>query len=266
MIKLLAIDYDGTLLSKVNEKTYIDSSTLSYLKVLSINGVKIGVVSGRPYAILLKSLKSHGVKPGNFCPSFLICKDTYVYWEIKGSFTQDIIWNKEKSRKIFKLMPSIRAVGAEMINLLIKKNIALPKNYYDNEFGLYFQFQNTELAANAKLLTEDSIYFVKSIKLYRNRNYLYITSSECGKEKTLQYICKTQGIRPNQVLAIGNSHNDMGMLDGSCGFTSAATNNAEYAIKNAVINNNGMVSAQNFSCGILDILKKFQKVGLKEGG
>src|SRR4030095_14566226 len=62
-------------------------------------------------------------------------------------------------------------------------------------------------------------------------------------------------LAPDQVLAVGDSANDISMLDGRLGFVCRTTSNAGERLKEGVRQNGGYVAEGRMGAGVVEILR-----------
>jgi hydroxymethylpyrimidine pyrophosphatase-like HAD family hydrolase len=82
-----------------------------------------------------------------------------------------------------------------------------------------------------------------------------IHDAAVGKGPVLAELARLWVIAPSEVLAIGDSHNDLSMLDGRLGFRSATVGNADGVIKEAVRRAGGSVASGHAGAGVLELLQ-----------
>ena len=83
---------------------------------------------------------------------------------------------------------------------------------------------------------------------------MQIADTAAGKANTLTRLAALWGLDPVQILAIGDSLNDVGMLGGAHGFRSATVANAALEVRTAVQRNGGFQSAARTGAGVLEAL------------
>lgn len=92
------------------------------------------------------------------------------------------------------------------------------------------------------------------VQVFHNRAMLVFRHVEICKGRVLLRVAAHFRLMPDRVLAIGDSENDTGMLNGMCGFQSACPANAEAAIIRQVLANVGILASQPAGRGVLEIL------------
>lgn len=77
-------------------------------------------------------------------------------------------------------------------------------------------------------------------------------------------VARIFGLKPCEILAIGDNYNDISMIDLKLGFVGGCVGNAEENIKKIVKAGGGYVGDGIAFRGVLDILKQARKDGLLE--
>ena len=85
-----------------------------------------------------------------------------------------------------------------------------------------------------------------------------------GAEKGNALLAATKafGLKPSEVLAIGDNYNDVSMIDGKLGFVGACVGNADDNIKKIVKDGGGYVGDGFAHRGVLDVIRQLKKDGL----
>lgn len=88
----------------------------------------------------------------------------------------------------------------------------------------------------------------------RVRKYVFIRHLTVSKGNSLNTLCRKNRIPSSKVLAIGDSGNDLSMLDGRFGFVGASPGNAETEIKQAINNQGGYVAKNHYGRGVAEVI------------
>jgi hypothetical protein len=90
----------------------------------------------------------------------------------------------------------------------------------------------------------------------RNVAGIAIRHEQVGKGELLLKACSRLGVAPGRVLAIGDSTNDLSMVDGRFGFIGGAPGNAESGIKIKVLAGGGYVADSGYGDGVAEIVSR----------
>jgi len=124
------------------------------------------------------------------------------------------------------------------------------------EYGLNVWFRTRSEASRAAQVLRRHLGSVPNVEVRRNVFITHITIASGGKGKVLKMLSDELGVEPNRVLAVGDSANDIDMLDGSCGFQSAAPADSELLVRRLVGRNGGILAQRHGSSGAAEILRR----------
>jgi HAD superfamily hydrolase (TIGR01484 family) len=255
-IKMIGMDFDLTLVDYPPSGAYIYPKTIAYLENLIRQGVEVGIVTGRDIWTMRDILTIAGVRFGDPFPSFVVVRENYIHWLKQNRIDAHDIWNNRMSDQMARFSQTLSAHVSDWIDELAGQELNPRKWILFSDFGLEIHFPTSELAASACLLMEKWLEQVPDMHIHRNRMMANLVHKASGKGYALQQAALAKGFAAKQVLAIGDSLNDLSMLDGSYGFLCGTVENADPVVKQAVMDNKGIVSNKPASQGLLDILEK----------
>lgn len=249
MIKLLALDLDGTLLCEGK----MSECAKRAMNEVAQKGVKIAIVTGRSFSDVERVMRENGL-PKHY-PHALVCEEKFIFYLLDGVCKEHLLWNKRRREELEQLK---REVGSltYLWAQKIKENLA-PLEEVVEEGMLFFAFSKREEAEEAHSLLQE---FVKPFPLcsaIRNRNLVSLTLSTAKKGGCLLQVTKDFGIKREEVLAVGDSQNDEDMLSERAGFLVATTANADPQIKEVVRRRGGYVATKEYGEGVAEIIKEF---------
>ena len=255
-IKLIGLDLDGTLIDPSGK---IERETIEILeKVTEVKGIKIAVVTSRSFEDVLPVFFENGLR---YFPSIIIAEEREIYISKDGIYQPlSEEWNNWIIKEEEKILPTSKKLLKKWAKELQKK-------------GLQFSFVSEEIEKKRKY---PSLKFVDVNQAERARRYvekelsflnvplragrpgicLDIRSNKTGKGKTLNKLLQLLKISPTSVLCIGDSHNDLEMLDGRYGFQSGCPANAEEVVKKAVLKNKGYIAQEKYGRGVIEIIER----------
>ena len=223
-MKLLMLDMDGTLLT--NDKNVTDK-TRKCLLGLKERNIKIGIATGRPVFNVKRALVNYnlvgivdyvvglnGVEIGN------LQNDTIQLQEqITSDMTKDIYF-KIKSTDLnmvtYRYQEGAYARFDEPRVHRLCNNLLLPLIVYD--------FSNDDQIWNKVLITRNYPFSKEEcewlLSLNNDQYHGFITDIDCfeivnskvSKASGIQVLCDQMGITINEVMAFGDSGNDIEML------------------------------------------------------
>jgi len=255
MIKMVALDLDGTLLEPSG---MIAQTTLEQLAKISEGGCKIAIATGRPYIRTLDPLKKNHLYPQGSFPQFLICEERDVYGLGEHGY---VAW--ESNQATLEEERSHLSLSHRLLSQLEKiaptLEFAINNAYSQTSRGFvetYFVYPHEALEA-FEVLTDLAVG--TPLKVTRNSRNVCLRSRKVGKGLTLKRVANYCSLGLSEVLAVGDSHNDLEML--ISGVVSATTNNADEMIKEVVRQTGGLISSLDHSLGVGQIIQRVVGTG-----
>lgn len=222
------------------------------------SGISVGICSGRYWWDVRDILLRHGVDFGDPYPQFLICRHAFIYWIEKGKLREDIGWNNTWIEEIGRVTSEMSSYIGEWLRELRHAGCG---NYVNwtlyHDYGFEVMYSTDGEAERARQIVARLIAEIPEVEVTRNYWGVNVTAACLNKGTTLEHVAGYLGLSPAQVLAIGDSLNDLPMLDGRRGFRSAAVANADESVKSAVLRNGGVVASERGGMGVLEIMKGF---------
>lgn len=256
MIGLIALDFDYTLIDYLpGQKAHIEPEALNLFNRLSASGIRMGIVTGRNFEGFPQTFNEVGGTWGDPFPGFLIALDSYLYEKnAQGEFQADEEENKKVQQRILQRVQEMLPYFPDCLKRLQENEIPIRSWAIGGEHGLTVETDTFLSAQKALELMEGKI---PGALCARNYHLFHITPLGEGKGASVLRYAQKLGLRPDEVLAIGDSLNDLTMLDGTLGFHSACVANADERVKAAVTRNQGMVSQFRASRGTADCILHF---------
>lgn len=251
-IRLLSTDFDGTLIGHEPDARTATSLSAA-LQDLRLRGAVWAVNTGRQLWFALEGLE-HARLPHD--PEFVLSSEKDIYcraaegdWEAFGE------WNARTERRTVDLfdraahvLDAIRAMSAR------DKNIEI---LYDN--GRVGGLMTSDTATMDRVVVElrSLASDVPDFSFNRNMVWMRFTHREIHKGSSLAELARLLGIPREEVLAIGDHHNDLPMLDGSAAAMVACPANALQEVRDAVSAAGGYVSPFGWGEGVADAIRHF---------
>lgn len=227
MIKLIAIDVDGTLL---NSKHELSQENKNWIKIATQKGAILSLASGRPINGLFDVFKQLEIEPEkHYLMGFngaVIARaiDHTIFFErtIELELTKSILKHLEQfpvtpilSRKhelIVSNPDGYHVLGEALMNSMELKVVDNLANYID--------FQPNKILVSAEPSVID--YYREAIQTPFNNQvdfvksapfYLEIIVKNTNKGSSLEYLANTLNIKQEEVMALGDNYNDLNMIE-----------------------------------------------------
>ncbi|MEC5422889.1 Cof-type HAD-IIB family hydrolase [Virgibacillus sp. C22-A2] len=234
-IKLIALDMDGTLLNDDHE---VSNHTQEVIAKALENDVHVVLSTGRwldscyPYAELLK------------LTSYLVTANGGEVWTVEKELLEQHLLGAEKVEKMWNIGEGI-GVNMWMISTDGVYRGERPNNFYEHKW-LKFGCDSLDQAKLDKMVEELS--YIKGLELTNSLPTNIEANPEgVSKASALKKVCQEIGITMNEVMAVGDSLNDIKMIQEAG--VGVAMGNAQEAIKNVADhitdtnNNDGVAKA-----------------------
>lgn len=251
-IGLLSTDFDGTLIGHEPDARTAASLT-SALRDLRERGALWAVNTGRQLWFALEGLE-HAHLPHD--PDFVLSSEKDIYrrlgegdWEAFGE------WNAETEKRTIDLLGRAGRV-IEAICEMSQREKSIEILYENGRIG-GLMTADTEtmdrVVETVRALAAD----VPDFSFNRNMVWMRFTHRAIHKGSSLAELARLLGIDRENVLAIGDHHNDIPMLDGSAAAMVACPANAVGEVKDAVRAAGGYVSPLSWGEGVADAIRHF---------
>lgn len=211
------------------------------------------VNTGRQLWFALEGLE-HAHLPHD--PEFILTSEKDIFRRVReGEWEAFGDWNALTERRTLDLFTRARHVLAAIEDLAAR------------EEGVEVLYENNRLAG---LMTSDTATMDRTAAVIRevaadvpefsfNRNHVWMRFAhrEIHKGSALAELARLLGIPREDVVAIGDHHNDIPMLDGSAAAMVACPDNAVNEVKDVVRAAGGYVSPYPWGEGVADAIRHF---------
>lgn len=255
-IRLLSTDFDGTLIGH-SPDTRTAASLAEALTELRKRGAIWAVNTGRQLWFALEGLEQAKLPHD---PDYVLTSERDIFHRVgEGEWEAFGDWNVRTEERTVDLFARARHVMAA-----IEEMVA-------NEEGIELLYENNRPAG---VMTVDVPTMDRAVRLIRelaadvpefsfNRNevWLRFAHREIHKGSALGELARLLAIPRDEVLAIGDHHNDIPMLDGSSAAMVACPANAVDEVKDVVRSAGGYISPHPWGEGVADAIRHFRVNG-----
>jgi HAD superfamily hydrolase (TIGR01484 family) len=251
-VRLLSTDFDGTLIGHEPDARTARSLGEA-LRGLREQGAVWAVNTGRQLWFALEGLE-HAHLPHD--PEFVLTSEKDIYRRVEeGSWEAFGDWNARTEERTVDLFGRAAQVLAAIEDLAARED------------GVEVLYENNRLAG---LMTADTATMDRTVEVIRsvsadvpdfsfNRNdvWMRFAHREIHKGSSLAELARLLGIPRSEVLAVGDHHNDIPMLDGTAAAMVACPANAVAEVKQVVLAAGGYVSPYPWGEGVADAIRHF---------
>jgi HAD superfamily hydrolase (TIGR01484 family) len=254
-LRLLSTDFDGTLTGH-HADARTARSLSGALTGLRRQGAVWAVNTGRQLWFALEGLEQLRLPHD---PEYVLSSEKDIYHRIEeGSWEAFGDWNARTERQTLDLFGRAAHVFTAIENVVATRD------------GIEVLYENGRLAglmtADPGMMDQmaevvrDMAADVPEFSFNRNDVWMRFTHCEIHKGSSLAELSRLLGIPRDDVLAIGDHHNDLPMLDGRSAAMVACPSNAVREVQELVRRNGGYVSPHPWGEGVADAIRHFSAV------
>lgn len=251
-IRLLSTDFDGTLIGHEPDARTAASLTAA-LRDLRAKGATWAVNTGRQLWFALEGLE-HVHLPHD--PEFVLSSEKDIFRRIgEGDWEAFGEWNAHTEKRTVDLLGRAAHVLEAVREMCVAdKNIEI---LYEN--GRVGGLMTSDTGTMDRVVEKIRVLSagVPDFSFNRNTVWMRFTHREIHKGSALAELARLLDIPRSDVLAIGDHHNDVPMLDGSAAAMVACPSNAVSEVKDVVRAAGGYVSPFPWSEGVADAIRHF---------
>jgi hydroxymethylpyrimidine pyrophosphatase-like HAD family hydrolase len=247
-IRLISTDLDGTLYHEPSEPP-MPPELLERIAQLQAHGAHWLINTGRDLPGVLDALQRAGVR---VWPNFLVLVEREIYARRDGGYVGLADWNAACARDHAALFARITHRLPELRERLSAR---CRGRVYEDAWSPLCVIAETP--ADADLAHESLNEFCRAepeLVVVRNDVYARFSHIAYNKGTALAEVARRLGVPPEQVLAVGDQHNDLPMLSREVAGWLAAPGNAIPGVREAVLRQGGFVSRHTHGHGVLEAL------------
>lgn len=272
-VKLIALDLDGTTLNSQNQLT--EKTKEALIKAARL-GIVVVPVTGRCYKSLPQELLE---LDGGNCIRYAVVSNGA---EIRDAQSGEILYKNYIDPLGAEEIKNILQKEELMIEIYVKGSAHIERSYYEKLERRQISYRNRDYVLTTRVPVRGVIHLldvhktqIEKVAVYFEPDSLqskikealadvehaHITSSaknnveliaeNCSKARTLENLCQRLGIDLPEVMAAGDSQNDLEML--AAAGTAVAMGNADENVKACA----DFVAASNDCDGLTQAIMKF---------
>lgn len=248
---LLSFDFDGTLAIPDHEPA-VSPEFFELMQAMRSNHRSCwGINTGRSLMLAVQGLLDARFP---IMPDYIIAREREIYFPNEfGRWVAVEHWNKQCEHEHHKLFRRCKKVLAKL------------KSWVESETGAVWGIQQEEPAGIVASTASEMDMIVRKIdeeiqpheKLSYQRNGIYLRFSHRHYHKgtAMREVARLMGLTTQQAFAIGDSHNDLDMLDLEMAALLACPANACEEVKRQVRASGGYVAREAASRGVIEAIE-----------
>ena len=247
---VLSFDFDGTL-HMPDDHDPINAEFFAEIQELRERGWIWGINTGRSLIQLLEGLVESKVP---FLPDYIIAREREIY--VPGNFGRWVPmgdWNERCEKDQQKLLKKAKKPLRRIRKFIEQETGAQWVEMPGDPAGIIAQ--SIEEMERIVEVVEQECAAMPLLGYLRNTIYMRFSHHDYHKGTGLRAVCESYGISSQCAFAIGDGHNDLGMLDAQYAWHIACPANADDEVRQHVEANGGYVASQSGSLGVIESLR-----------
>jgi HAD superfamily hydrolase (TIGR01484 family) len=250
---LLSFDFDGTL----HDPSCIPPVAPAFFQAIewlrATRGALWGINTGRSMEHLVQGLVESRF---TFLPDFAVVREREIFVPNSvGRFVPVRAWNDQCETDLQKLLRKSKKLLKKIREEVEERTGAEWIEHVGEPAGIISRTDDEMNWIVKRILELTSS--TNELGWQRNSIYLRFGHKKYQKGSSLREVARMAGISSENIFAMGDSHNDMEMLDTEVAKFIACPANAVPEIKAHVVLQGGYVSEQNYSMGVFEALSHF---------
>ena len=256
-IECIALDLDGTLLEP---GAVILPEVVATLTGFVQQGGRVVIATGRTYSNIIGLLERNGILPRLTFPHAIISNERDLHLREADAFVPVEPRNSALTASESRLLGRARQVLASAEEELRARGLeTAPANRELEERRGFAErrFADTEQAEIAKGVVSALIPQGLPMFVFSNNHLISLRYVHATKGRVLHELCQQHwDLTPRSVLAIGDAHNDLDMLDGTWGFACGTVANASTDIRSVVEARGGGIASTERGRGVAELVTR----------
>lgn len=247
---LLSFDFDGTLADPGAEHPVAPRFFEAIRELRGTHGTAWAINTGRSLMHAVEGLVQARFP---FLPDFLVVREREIHTpNAFGRWVPDVSWNKPCDKAHARLFRKHRRLLARV------------RKWVEAETAAVWGFQQGEpdgiVASTASEMDyiiahiDPHIAAIPALSYQRNGIYLRFSHADYHKGTAMREVARQLGLSPQNTFAIGDSHNDLDMLDHNMASRIACPANACEEVRRHVQSLGGYVAQSATSKGVIEAL------------
>jgi HAD superfamily hydrolase (TIGR01484 family) len=254
-IRLLTIDLDGTLVGPTNQYFVCMEFQEKINQFLSRTGAKWAICTGRPqrgYKTHFKPMLKMGIRP-----DFVVTRDAYIFTVTpQGWMIPHLRWNLLIRRKMLRHNTMVRDTLSEWYELFSKWDFGITKRVWTTR-RLIFHFDSEEAASRVFALLQSKAEKLPHIRVRHLDAVVWVEAEVISKGLAVLRLSELIGVRPAQILAVGDGRNDISMMSPDVARMTGCPRNAKPEVVELVHENAGHIAKSRNLSGAIEVLDAY---------
>ncbi len=253
-IRLIATDLDGTLIGSASDLPLYMSfkDKLNHLRARF--DTKWVACTGRSmgsFQAFFFPMRTMGVMP-----DFVIIRHAYIYGLTKCGYVPHVIWNL-RTRYLEWANELHIASAIDEWHRMITGSCLGVTTIRKKRDRLCLRFDSQESVVAVVKMLEEKMRPFKQLQVVKGPKELDIRCIPFTKGLSVKELARHLGVSFENVLAMGNGHNDISMLDGAIAGMTGCPSNSEHAVVETVHKSGGHIAKGRALAGVMEIMDAY---------
>lgn len=254
IIRLLVTDLDGTLIGSANEFPLYQTFGATLERLRQKQGTLWAACTGRP----LRSFKEfmRPMRQMDILPDYVIVRHAYIFELTRFGYLPHMAWNlrtlleirsdRHQTREALHRWHEMIRAGALGVRTVRRRR---------DRLSLYFDTEASAATA-ADMLRKELAPF-RHLQVFQTSVEVDVRPVPFTKGMAVQQLARRLTVPHEQILAIGNGHNDISMLNGNVALLTACPANSEPQVMETVHHARGHIARGRSLAGVIEILDAY---------
>ncbi|MEI6971039.1 MAG: HAD family hydrolase [bacterium] len=255
-IRLIVVDLDGTMMGPREDVHAHAEAFRTVLDRLAVaHGTKWAVNTGRgifSFRRVFRVLFDLGISP-----DFIVVRHAYIFSVRPWGYMPHLVWNTQIAFSILVTrLRTKRIIKRFKCMILSMYRRARCCRIGTNAVSFKFRDSETTDAAYYQLRVLSQPY--KNLIVYEYVKEVMLSTIPFTKGLAVAHLSRHLDTPRENILCIGNGHNDMSMLDGTAAAMTACPANASVEVMQAVHRSFGHISRQSTLAGTIEAIQAYE--------
>jgi len=252
---MLATDLDGTLIGSANEFPFYNDFRQRLQELQSTNGFVWAACTGRSLASFREFFSP--MRLMGIAPDYVIVNHAYIYSIGRFGYRPHLFWNLRIHYLIWASQINVSDAIAEWHETITSASHGVT-TVRKKKNRLCLRFDSEESANVAADLLREKAKPFRHLRVFKYLKEVDVRSVPFTKGLAVSELAHHLKISPAEVLAIGNGHNDISMMDHTVAVSTGCPSNSEDEVIDAVHNIGGHIAQQRSLGGVIEIIDAYR--------
>ncbi|MBN2301218.1 MAG: HAD-IIB family hydrolase [Lentisphaerae bacterium] len=253
-IRLIATDLDGTLIGSVNEFPLYAEFNARINEMRKENGLLWVACTGRnfrSYREFFSPMRVMGVMP-----DFIIISHAYTYSRTAFGYMPHFLWNVHIRYQMWINELAVRDAINEWYDMItgVALGVVTIRKQHNR---LWLRFDSEDSANVVMDLLRERVKPFGHLRVFKYKKEVDVRSVPFTKGLAVSALAKHLNLDREHILAIGNGHNDISMLDGRVAAMVGCPSNSEAEVMRVVHEFGGHIASKRALGGVLEVMDAY---------